>query len=326
MKNEILCPICNSSNNRIIGEVNSFDSAKHFFLNRELDERFYLLKSEVEQIWKQENSKIVQCHECEFKYAWPFIAGSSNFYKLAYNTNSPYPDEKWEYELTLDSLSGKSDFSVLEIGAGKGSFLRKLLPSTSSEKMLATEFSESGKAEIESMGIRCLSLTLDEIDEKPSSGFDVVCMFVVLEHMDNWDKIFAKLDELTTNSSDFYLSLQNFYQREFYEKMGIILDMPPTHISCWNEKAMEAMLEKYKFQLIDFKLETKGFKHNLKQFLGYIYNYKYNSLVRNVRPRLVRKMLLALIYLIIVVTNPIRVVKLYTSKFGAHQWIHFRKK
>lgn len=92
-------------------------------------------------------------------------------------------DDNRRYEALKEICTGKS---VLEFGCGNGGFLKRIKKAAA--KVVGIELMEEAGKRLKEDGIEVYK-SLDLIDGK----YDVICMFMVIEHLNNPDKIIEKL-------------------------------------------------------------------------------------------------------------------------------------
>jgi SAM-dependent methyltransferase len=204
-----VCPICYSKTGRILWSVTSAQATQHYVLKEADTQRFLELSAHIRGLWGKDTCDIVQCDDCGFCYSHPYVAGDQQFYTLAYERDH-YPGWKWEYQLTYEALKDKRNFTLLEIGAGDGAFIKRIVPElTDNDKAVCTEFSDYGKSQIQSYGVKCLPADIRSITAEDLIGaVDVVCMFQVLEHMDRLDELFQHLNGLTKDEANLFISVR----------------------------------------------------------------------------------------------------------------------
>lgn len=267
------CPVCGAQQARILYGVTSAQAAQHFILREQDVERHDLLAAHIASLWGQPFAEVVTCAKCEFCFSHPFAAGDARFYELAYPT-AGYPGWRWEFTVTLKELrlQGLTNFRLLEVGAGKGSFLRALTPQfTPKENVLATEFSPGGRDAIQAYGVRCLAQDVRTLDVETARGlFDVICLFQVLEHLDRLPELFNSLYRLGTPSSQLILAVPNGKRTEFNELHDALLDMPPNHIGRWNKLAFQS-LERYGWKLKKHCVSAESWRENARVFSTYAF-------------------------------------------------------
>ncbi len=329
------CPICCCKDAHLLYSVTSEQAAQHFVLAQTNAKRHLELKAHIENLWGQNSCDIVCCDNCGFCYAYPFIAGDQKFYELAYD-KIRYPSWKWEYSLTQDAikeLAGRN-CKLLEIGAGNGSFIKKIDPSIiNKESIFCTEYSENCIRDLKKYGIECTSENILKLTSANSNGpFDIVCMFQVLEHMDNTDALFANLTCLTRKHAAIFIAVPNPKAIEFNEKNGAVLDMPPNHIGRWNRQCFEIIANRHGWRVARHEIEhsqtypskvvafTINFFNKRRQEPGTLANHISRINSHNIRS--ISTLIVASIYNICALPA---ILSLKSKDLGESQWCHLQK-
>ena len=336
---DVCCPICEFSHGKCLYTVTTAGAAQHFVLKEVNPERHNELAKHIGHLWGQQTCDIVSCDSCGFIFSYPYVAGDSAFYTLAYERTG-YPKWKWEYLQTADVISeiasrpDNKPLRLLEIGAGDGAFVRKISPGIiPKENILCLEFSEYGRKQILEYGIKCLgddirSMSTSNFDER----FDVICMFQVLEHMDRLEELFNQLNYLSHSQSHLFISVPNNEQIEFNETNGCLLDMPPNHIGRWSRQSFERIGRTFGWTVLEFQIEPLNMKATIKQQIAYRYlkvsqdsSTLANKIerIRSGKIRRILRILCAGIY------SLARLNILFTAvsdkNRGDSQWVHFVK-
>lgn len=329
----IQCPVCFASSTQLLWVAKSEQAAQHFVLKEKDPERFLALVSHIEHLWGRNTCEIIQCGNCEFCFSHPYIAGDERFYTLAYERTG-YPSWKWEFEMTFNLLieSKIPDCTLLEIGAGNGAFVKKILGVIlPKENILCTEYSEYGKKEIEGLGIKCLSVDVRELhNESFQESFNVVCMFQVLEHLDRLSELFQQLNWLLKNGGSLFIAVPNPIKIEFNELNGALLDMPPNHVGRWNKKCFEEIGKLNGFYIKVHKIENSSFFSMATQFVLYRFyqrSQKKDSLENQIQ-KIKNRYLLRIMQVFGLVVNFFIAIPALTkinSQMGSSQWVHFIK-
>lgn len=330
----MMCPICNFRSGKILWSVNSTEAARHYVLEEVEPQRFLKLTSHIEQLWQQKSCDIVQCDNCGFCYSYPYVSGDSKFYNLAYERSS-YPTWKWEHQLTYDVLihEGIKDFKLLEIGAGDGAFVKRIVPKfTSPENVVCTEFSDYGTHQIQSYGIKCLSQDIREIKTENFQGyFDVVCMYQVIEHMDRLEALFQSLNHLTQANANLFISVPNPKNIEFSELNGGLMDMPPNHIGRWNQKCFETIGKRWGWQIERFEIEQTDFISKALLFYKYRFWRKaqqsgtFANQISHIKNLQLNKLMRLIAIGFYTLTYPSALSALNSPDLGLSQWVHLKK-
>lgn len=328
------CPVCFSTNARLLWSVKSNQAAQNFILKEKEPQRFFDLVYHIESMWGQITCAVVQCNTCEFCFSNPYVGGDKKFYDLAYD-RSGYPHWTWEHQLTYAALRrlASPNFRLLEVGAGDGSFIKRISPEIlPKNNILCLEFSEYGRRSIQEFGVECLFddiRNLKQIEFKES--FNIICMFQVLEHMDGIDSVFSKLHWLMKDGADLFISVPNPRRIEFHELNRSLLDMPPNHIGRWNKSSFEAIAQRTGFQIESHVIEELKYFSMVKQFLKYRFLRKSQDAkslanritrIKKRRLRLPLQAIGAACELFTSVSSLLRVDK----TMGNSQWVHLRKK
>ncbi len=266
-----ICPICGSKNSKVLYQVTCDESARHFIVNRK-SQNFFSLREHLANLWGAEKCSVVKCNDCGFGYASPYIGGDKKFYDLAYQ-RSGYPTWKFEFQETLDFLLNisfdRKNFSVLEVGAGDGAFVGKLTEIISSDSICATEYSDYGAQQIKKLGIEVYQSDFRENNEWIGK-FAAVCMFQVLEHLDNLQAVFEGINQITKNNAYLFLAVPNNKRIDFNEANGALLDMPPNHIGRYTQKSFAIIADRFGWEIKNYKVEQANSEQFLNLFSEYI--------------------------------------------------------
>jgi len=332
---QLACPVCRAGNARILWKVDSRQAAQHFVLEERDRKRFLKLASHIEALWGGKTCEVAECESCGFCFSNPFIAGDKRFYELAYvRHEGGYPEWKWEFQLTYEALkkSAGPGRRLLEIGAGSGAFVKTIARDIlQKENILCTEFSEYGVRTIREAGVTCLSADIRDLSSPEfREGFDAVCMFQVLEHMDRPDDLFQKLNWLTKKGGSLFIATPNPGRIRFNELNGALLDMPPNHIGRWNGKCLEEIGRRSGFRVEDVKVERLSVKSVINEFIVYRFlrnSQRRDSLGNRIR-RIKNRRLLTIMQVIGLAINSMTAIPAIArmdSTLGDSQWVHMVK-
>jgi len=321
------CPLCSNKDNLLLYKINSELAARYLTSKKDM-KNFLKLKKLIETLWKKDECNKILCKNCLLFYTDPFVAGTSQFYSQIYSSSEKYPSWRWDYTKTLKALEkicvGKKNFLLLEIGAGIGEFLikipEKILPR---KNIFSCEISQIGKKALKEKGV-----TNYEDFIKVKKKFDILCIFETIEHLDMLSKMFKKIEKTLSKDGHLFLSTTTQKTIRFFEQKGSGLDLPPTHLTCWNKKSFEIFAKKYGFKIIERKLKTLGFfRKNLNFGLGIFENKKLNgnsleNKIDNISNRKLRK---AFIFAYLFIGSPYFLLNTLGRKLYASQWIHLQK-
>lgn len=242
-------------------------------------DRHRALRDHIGHLWRGEVCEIVRCGGCGTRAASPFVAGDSRFYELAFGHTDRYPADKWEFRSGLDHLRVKGeiphDLQVLEVGAGRGSFLRQLIRAgVEPAGLAAVEYSVPGRRALADLGLG--HVAGDELSWSAPPGpwmgrFDAVALFQVLEHLDDLDSKLLFLRSCLRPGGLLLIAVPNWRRISFNERNGALLDQPPNHISCFTREGMEALAERTGYAMSSWDVQPLDRFHDL----GYLHFSRY---------------------------------------------------
>lgn len=329
-----VCPVCGCTQGNLLYRVTAAQSAQHFVLQQADAGKFEALRQHIETLWGQKECAIVRCRNCAFVYSNPFVGGDARFYELAFSGEG-YPTWKWEYTVTVDVLKTLApDFTLLEVGAGNGAFVKAIAPAlTSKSQVVCTEYSSLGREAIRAYGITVLDADLRAMPAgEYEHFFDVICMFQVLEHLDRMHELFASINQLTRPGASFFAAVPNGAHIEFNELNDALLDMPPNHIGRWNKTCFEILAAQYGWRVSLHRIELdESFKRAALRFGIYRYLYKSQesssiaNRIERVRAKRLRRPLQAAAIAGYALGTPQLFFQLYQSHGGGSQWVHWVK-
>lgn len=259
------CPICYAESGIKLYEVTSTDAAQHA-MRKDLDPvRHEKLRVEIERLWRGSTCQIVRCEQCEFVHAHPYVAGREPYYSLFLSSPS-YPADRFEYAQTLRALRGlfqnsgsSSSSRLLEVGAGDGVFIRRVAPAfIPKENVLCTEFSQAGVNAVRAYGINCEMTDIRGLDHQHDGRFSAICMFQVLEHLDDLDELWRTFNRLAAPRADLFFAVPNNHWIDYQERNGGELDMPPNHVGRWNGRSFATIGARHGWELAAHAIEPQG--------------------------------------------------------------------
>jgi hypothetical protein len=332
MNNNVICPICGNNNLLELFTTNSLSVINHLLIseNKKVVE---LYGKKIETLWPNKNAAFYSCTDCSFEFASPFTPADAEFYSLIYNSDSNYPVEKWEYTISQESICNYIKYSeiqprLIEIGAGNGSFLKKIIDIViPAKEVFATEFSEAGAKSIETFSIKCFRKDFNLISEQDIHGkVNIVCLFQVLEHITAIHEFFKKVNELTLPESRVYISVPNIFHRRFFDRFGLHYDLPPIHVGRYNYKSLSRLAEQYGWRIINHAIQPTTFKERILKFI--FSQYSQWLLVFNAEKVKVKLIRVILRYIMIAILSIIYIkviVGLRKSNLGTAQWFELER-
>jgi 2-polyprenyl-3-methyl-5-hydroxy-6-metoxy-1,4-benzoquinol methylase len=273
------CPFCHSSKGASLYTVTSSEAATHFVLPWQNSDRYHQLQTHLQKMWNQDTAQVIRCQTCEGVFAQPFQAGDKTFYDLAYERTG-YPREKWEFDRAIAWFSANTqaaiaNVNVLEIGAGEGNFIKKIMAAGGSVNTIsAIEYSDWGRAQLKQLGLQDISyssIPCNDLLTHWQERFDFIFMFQILEHLDNLDEKLKFLGSLLRPQGQIVIAVPNPKMIDFNEMHGALLDMPPNHVSRITQKAMLELADRNSFEVKLFEVEPLDRLSAYQEFCDYKY-------------------------------------------------------
>lgn len=163
------------------------------------------------------------CNHCGLEFYNYKIPDTSLFYeKLLESGRYNYPKYKWEYNKAIEVIKKYNCKRVLDIGCGYGFFLEKIQHMT--EYVLGLEFNKNALDECKRKCLNVSDANLDEIKEK----FDCICLFQVLEHIQEPKSFLEKIIKLLNDGGILFIGTPN-PEGLWIKSNPDILNLPPHH-------------------------------------------------------------------------------------------------
>ena len=268
------CPLCSCNSATQLWKTSCSEQASHFLSPLVNRDKYEKLKDHIQNLQNSSFVSLNKCSECNFIYSFPNFAGDKKFYDLIFSETNKYPQNRWEFMQSIEIIKNSkfTNPKILEIGSGDGAFIRKLVKKriTTKNSITAVEYSLYGKSKIKNFGIECLSIDIkDNKNILPHEKYDFICLFQVLEHLDDIHKLVDRLKNLLSKNGEILIAVPNDKIIKFNELNGALLDMPPNHIGRWSKKTFIKYCDLNNISLLDHKVEPFALKNFLFMFFSY---------------------------------------------------------
>lgn len=218
---------------------------------------------------------VVRCSYCDGVHFSPVMSGDEKFYEDISKNDWYYPVEKFEFDYAAGFIN-KNQLSVLEVGAGRGSFAKKL---NKNIRYVGLEFNDNAVSMAQKENISIYKKTMQDFLKESSERFNAVLSFQVLEHVTSPNHFLKEKLELVNPGG--YLIIAVPSADSFYKKVtNHTLDLPPHHLSRWSDACLAKLTDIFNLDLIEIKHEPLQEIHyaffiteKLKMFL--IPGFKY---------------------------------------------------
>lgn len=204
--------------------------------------------SQIEIITHGESEYVLyECQVCQAQFWTPFKNPGAAWYerdeRYADRNADPILKPNEKHIGVMNALKGKTG-RVLDIGCGVGNFLA--LAKARGWECWGIDFDkdaiEAGKR---TFGLPRLQVaTLEEfISKNPELRFDLITFFDVFEHLDNHNEFLERVRSILTPDGRIALSVP--YRHGLRWLMPH--DLPPRHLTRWEEISLDNTLERHKF-------------------------------------------------------------------------------
>jgi SAM-dependent methyltransferase len=212
-----------------------------------------------------------RCAETGLEFCEPPVPGNEALYRWISSFASYYPGFRWEYGEVARLLRAQNhsapNFKVLDVGCGKGDFLRALdfIPA---EKKFALDLNEPAIRACRELGFKACCGTVETAIAsgflKPGE-FPVVTSFHCLEHVSEPVKFVRELLRATAPGGKLFLSTP-YSPMSFEGEWFDVLNHPPHHMARWNLAAYRKLAEILGVKLRHFAPRNYPLKQALQLF------------------------------------------------------------
>ena len=214
---------------------------------------------------------IWRCSETGLEFCDPPLTGNTAFYEWVSSFASYYPGFRWEYGEVARILKSENTsapgFKVLDVGCGKGDFLRALdyLPA---KIKFALDLNEPAIRACREQGFNAFCGT---VETAITSGFlrpgdfPVVTSFHCLEHVSQPVEFVRELLRATAPGGKLFLSTP-YSPMSFEGGWFDVLNHPPHHMTRWNLAAYRKLAEILGIKMRHFAPRNRPLKQTLQTF------------------------------------------------------------
>lgn len=187
---------------------------------------------DVKRFFSAATLSICTCNNCGLVFYWPRSAGDGKFYDELQHYKGYYLEEKAEFTEAAKFITAGD--TVLEIGCGEGLLTNFI----TYKSYTGLELSDNAIAKAREKGLTVLNERIEQHAAEHEAGYDIVCYFQVLEHVENPGgfirdslkclKAGGRLIMAVPSDDSFIHEVVNFY-----------LNMPPHHVSRWTDNTLQ---------------------------------------------------------------------------------------
>jgi 2-polyprenyl-3-methyl-5-hydroxy-6-metoxy-1,4-benzoquinol methylase len=205
---------------------------------------------ETDALLSTEEYTVCLCQRCDLHFAYPMQAPGSRWYEdaavysalkaRAYRTLTVAEIRKrWRYEafFDLDLIPGGR---LLEVGCGAGEFL--FAAKHAGYEVTGLDFNQHAISTAkESYGLETVySLSIEDyLSRGPTTTHDIVCLFEVIEHLEDPVSTVRSIKQLLAPGGYLVLTMPSHrrWPHLYYQH-----DFPPHHLTLWSETSVRTLL------------------------------------------------------------------------------------
>ncbi len=197
---------------------------------------------------------LAACPETGFRFFYPpESAGNGDFYEELQHFDWYYVPWKWEHEQAMQHI--RTDQQVLEIGCGRGDFLKRL-KDRGQGGVFGIEMNETAAQYArEHHGLNVFTGSLAGFQRQHQQKFDVVCSFQVLEHVAEPGVFIREALDMLKPGGLFIIGVPNNDAVIVKDEPNNILDFPPHHMGWWNARSLKALCSRFSLDLVTLQKE-----------------------------------------------------------------------
>jgi 2-polyprenyl-3-methyl-5-hydroxy-6-metoxy-1,4-benzoquinol methylase len=221
-------------------------------------QELYRRKCNVDISHQFRGNNAVTLHECletGYRFWRPEdISGDDELYRqLSHAWPTYYRTDRWEYALAKRWIQPKAN--VIEVGCGRGYFLRSIEPLCSSSLGLELNTSAAEDSVTKSPIRVC---TVEEAETNLSGSFDVACSFQVLEHIADPAIFLTAMTNLLKPGGYLLLSTPNYDYHSLINPEDAF-DLPPHHMGYFNEAIFRKVARWIGLSVREVSIERRKF-------------------------------------------------------------------
>ena len=190
--------------------------------------------------------QIYKCLDTGYRFYYPFnTSGDSKFYEYLEKFPWYYMDWKWEHKIASNLIKPKN--RVLEIGCGRGSFIKKI--QQKGADCIGLELNENAVSYGQDKKVNILKESIQNHAKNNNERYDVVCSFQVVEHIAKIKEFLQSSINVLKPGGRLVISVPNNDSLILKYYDNIVLNMPPHHMGMWDINSLISIQKKFNLQL-----------------------------------------------------------------------------
>jgi 2-polyprenyl-3-methyl-5-hydroxy-6-metoxy-1,4-benzoquinol methylase len=215
-----------------------------------------LLNINVERFFTGiEHVQLYECVQSGYMFFHPFtISGDGKFYEALQEIPWYYMPWKWEHGFAINYV--KEGDKILEIGCGRGGFLKGVRERFSYLDISALELNHAAVEELRKEGLNVHPQSIEEHASANTEAYDVVAAFQVLEHIDQVGQFLTAMIKVIKVGGKLIIGVPNTESFPVHDWRNDVLNLPPHHMGWWSKKSLLNLGELYKLRQLKIAREN----------------------------------------------------------------------
>lgn len=214
---------------------------------------------------------VLKCLRTGYRFYYPLnLSGDAQFYSQLEKHPWYYMETKWEYDEAARQVQ-RGDH-VLDIGAGRGSFLQQVM-TIPDVKCVGLELNRSAVATARARGVNVVAETAEDHAANHSEEYDVISLFQVLEHIPNPASLLNSVMSMLKPGGRLVIAVPDNSARassSLFVTTDSLLNMPPHHLALWDVISLASLARLYPVILEELIVEPSTAGHHKNTYRGLV--------------------------------------------------------
>jgi SAM-dependent methyltransferase len=277
---DVVCPLCQATTGRVLYKVTTAESARQFIRPAFDKDNYLALLGVIRDLWGADECRQVRCDTCDSVFAWPHVGGNAHFYNISYARHMRYPQKRWEFFAAARFVARDAAGSMLELGAGDGAFVRILRSAgVPAQSIHVVEYSDAARNQLAEIDARISVFSSLEhfMESAQPASYSHVFAFQVLEHVQRPVEHLAAFRRILRTGGLVCMAVPNPQRIEANERNGLVLDMPPAHVTRFTVQGVSALASRAGFELSHTEVEPFVYRTWFRDFLTFHFHRRLQS-------------------------------------------------
>jgi SAM-dependent methyltransferase len=212
-----------------------------------------------------------RCVRSGYRFYHPAIVGDADFYKQLQVHPWYYMQSKWEYTEALRHIPADAASTVLEVGCGRGEFLKRLRERNGHAVAVGLDLNEAAASDARRDRLDVREIDLGDFASANEARYDFVVAFQVLEHVPDPLSFLRSAVKALKVGGSLIVAVPDNSERSspslFVNDDGL-LNMPPHHQGLWSVSSLAYLINVLPVELRQVISEPASARHHSNSYRG----------------------------------------------------------